>query len=135
MQRKSFITLIILLNLLLAFPTFGQEKNDKIEKFLTCFQLNLAKGLDLSSFDTINDTTIKKMKIDEYVNSCKAKGMVAQISATSKIEAKAIDNSLSDKEMLNIIYNAYKAKIPELKESYLDYLKSKIICEEEENLK
>lgn len=109
---------------LISLTLFGQKNKEKVNEVLTSFQTNLAEGLDLSPFDTIPDIKIRKIKIDAYINLCRAKGMIAQRNATTTIDSKSKEQSLSDDELLIIIYNAYKDQIPELKKSYLDYLKS-----------
>jgi len=118
-------TIVLVFALLSVTTVFSQKNKEKVNELLTSFQINLVEGLDLSSFDTIPDLKIKKIKIDAFINLCKSKGGVAQIYARSIIESKTINNSLSDDEMLIIIYDNYKANIPELKKSYLDYIRSK----------
>jgi hypothetical protein len=49
--------------------------------------------------------------------------MVAQTYAVKKV--KATKHTLSDDEMMSILFDSYKAEIPQLKNSYLDYLKKK----------
>lgn len=121
----------IIVALLICFsvaPSIAQDMNrDKVSKLLDTFQRNLVEGLDLVPFDTIANPEIRKAKADGFILLCKANGLIAQIKASSAIEAKekVAKKSLSDDELLVVTYDAYKSQIPELKKSYLAYIKSK----------
>jgi hypothetical protein len=125
MKNKIFGALLIWF---IALPAIGQDNNrDKAGKLLDSFQKNLTEGLNLVPFDTISNPSVKKSKTDAFINLCKSKGMIARSKAISVIDSKekVAKKSLSEDEIAVVIYDAYKTEIPELKESYLDYIKSK----------
>lgn len=125
MKNKIFGAVIICC---IAIPAIGQDSDrDETRKLLESFQKNLGEGLNLVQFDTISNPSVKKSKTDAFISVCKAKGMIAQSRVTSVISNKAevAKKSLSQEEIMDLIYDAYKAEIPQLKESYLGYIKSK----------
>jgi uncharacterized protein YsxB (DUF464 family) len=115
--------LIVLFSFCAAISAYAQNNGKRVNELVTIFQKNMKEGLDLTSFDTISNQTDKENQIDAFINMSKSMGAVAQTYAVRTI--KATKHALSDDEMMDILFNGYKAKIPELKNSYLDYLKKK----------
>jgi hypothetical protein len=115
--------LIVLFTFCAIVSVYAQNNENRANELVTIFQENMKEGLDLTSFDTLSNQTDKKKQISAFIDLSKAKGMVAQTYAVRKV--KAAKNTLSDDEIMVILFDSYKAEIPELKNSYLDYVKKK----------
>jgi hypothetical protein len=124
MNRKILITQIALL---LALSGFCQKSKVSPEELVYTFQKYLVKGLDLTPFDTISNPSTRHTQSEAFINLCMAKGMMAQTKALSTIDfkTKGTGKLLTYDELLVIIYESYKIEIPTLKESYIDYFRSK----------
>lgn len=119
------IKLVHTVLLLIVFSASGQTNESRVNELVICFQKNLEEGLDISSFNTISDQDDKAKKVDAFINSCKAKGMIAQTQAVKTINLKLKDSIPPDNEIVDLLFSSYKEQIPNLKESYLEFVKLK----------
>lgn len=121
--------LIITSLFIMSHLAIGQVKKISRQEVIQFFQKDLANGIDLTEFDKISNPNERKRQMDLFTDAIRAKGMIAQTFALKQIDFKSEDGkaTLSDHEILELLFERYKAVIPELRESYLDFFKKKYL--------